>query len=34
MRLSQNMASQRDAEKIAGGEPRSGAAPGYDKHRQ
>jgi hypothetical protein len=31
-RLSQNMESRRDAEIIAGGEPRSGAAPGHDKH--
>jgi hypothetical protein len=30
-RLSQNRASRRDAKKVAGGEPRSGAAPGHDK---
>ncbi len=31
-RLSQNCASRRDAGKVAGGEPRSGAAPGNGKH--
>jgi DNA-binding transcriptional MocR family regulator len=33
-RLSQNIESRRDEEIIAGGEPRSGAAPGHDKHGQ
>ncbi len=31
-RLSQNRASWRDAWKVAGGEPRSGAAPGHGRH--
>ena len=30
VRLSHNRASRKDAKKVAGGEPRSGAAPGHD----